>query len=231
MSETNNLASAEPDRLARMVDLWWGEAERHGVLPLDDRTVELFRDPPRAGSVHAKRTYRYRTPISHLPSGSGAGLGNRSFIVEAHVDRPAGAEGVLLATGSNNVGLSLFVKEDHLLFDYNIFHDHLIIRSRSPLPIGSSLLGVHFARNGSTGTATLLVDGSPAGAMGVPFVVRMLGSAGMDVGRDAYSPISDLYEGPFPFQGALHELVIHLPDREDSLEDAVIALRAEMGTE
>ena len=231
VSETNNLASAEPDRLTRMVDLWWEEAERHGVLPLDDRTIELFRDPPRPGSVHAKRTYRYRTPISHLPSGSGAGLGNRSFVIEAHVERPAGAEGVLLATGSTNVGLSLFVQKDHLLFDYNIFHDHHIIRSLSPLPVGDSLLGVHFARDGSTGTATLLVDGSPAGSMDVPFVVRMLGSAGMDIGRDAYSPISDLYEGPFPFQGVFRELVIHLPDREDSLEDAVIGLRAEMGTE
>ena len=231
ISETNDLSAVEPERLRTMVDLWWAEAERHGVLPLDDRTVELFRDATRPGSPHASRTYRYRTPISHLPSGSSAGLGNRSFAIEARIQRPAGAEGVLVATGSANVGLSLFVQDDRLVFDYNIFHDHHVVRSEEPLPLGECVLGVHFNRDGATGTATLLVDGSAVGSMEVPFVVRMLGSAGMDIGRDAYSPVSELYQGPFPFEGRLDEVVIHLPERGTSLEDAVVAMRAEMGTE
>ena len=138
---------------------------------------------------------------------------------------------MLVATGSANVGLSLFVQDDHLVFDYNIFHDHHVVRSEEPLPVGECVLGVHFNREGATGTATLLVDGSAVGSMGVPFVVRMLGSAGMDIGRDAYSPVSDLYQGPFPFEGTLDEVVIHLPERGTSLEDAVVAMRAEMGTE
>ena len=53
----------------------------------------------------------------------------------------------------------------------------------------------------------------------------------MDIGRDAYSPVSDLYQGPFPFEGRLDEVVIHLPERGTSLEDAVVAMRVEMGTE
>src|SRR5262249_2878201 len=41
-SETNDLAAAHPDRLAALVELWWKEAERHKVLPLDDRFRERF---------------------------------------------------------------------------------------------------------------------------------------------------------------------------------------------
>jgi arylsulfatase len=231
ISETKDLATLEPKRLEVLVDLWWTEAERHGVLPLDDRTLELFRDTPLSGSPHASRTYRYRTPISHLPSGAGAGLGNRSFGIETRVSRHRGSEGVLVATGGANVGFSLFVQTDRLVFDYNIFHDHRILRSEEELPVGECRLGVHFRRDGSTGTVTLLVDGIRAGSMEVPFVIRMLGSAGMDIGRDAYSPVSTEYEGPYPFEGQLQEVVIHLPDREASLEDALIAMRTEMGTE
>ena len=36
-SECSDLAADEPKRLKEMVDLWWAEAERNGVLPLDDR--------------------------------------------------------------------------------------------------------------------------------------------------------------------------------------------------
>ena len=37
--------------------------------------------------------------------------------------------------------------------------------------------------------------------MQVPFVLRFIGMSGMDVGRDAGSPVGLDYEGPFPFEG------------------------------
>ena len=35
-SECHDLAEAEPERLAQLIDLWWEEAAAHNVLPLDD---------------------------------------------------------------------------------------------------------------------------------------------------------------------------------------------------
>ena len=125
-------------------------------------------------------------------------------------------------------------------FDSDLGHHHPFVANpfqpkylgfTPSLPVGGCVLGVHFNRDGATGTVTLLVDGSSVGSIEVPFVVRMLGSAGMDIGRDAYSPVSELYQGPFPFEGRLDEVVIHLPERGTSLEDAVVAMRTEMGTE
>ena len=45
------------EKLAEMIELWWAEAERYGVLPLDDRTIELFGAAARPHTPHARRTY------------------------------------------------------------------------------------------------------------------------------------------------------------------------------
>jgi arylsulfatase len=67
-SEMHDLATKEPDRLKEMVETWWEEARRFGVLPLDDRGVELFGAKPRPGSPHYGTTYTYYPPIAHIPS-------------------------------------------------------------------------------------------------------------------------------------------------------------------
>ncbi len=53
-SETNDLAAAAPDRLAAMIESWWQLAERHNVLPLDDRFRERFAE--NAANFHGART-------------------------------------------------------------------------------------------------------------------------------------------------------------------------------
>ena len=44
-SECNDLGAPEPERLAALIERWWEEAERHGVLPLDDRGRRAVRRP------------------------------------------------------------------------------------------------------------------------------------------------------------------------------------------
>ena len=40
-SECEDLAAHEPERLAELVALWWREAERYDVFPLDDRYLSI----------------------------------------------------------------------------------------------------------------------------------------------------------------------------------------------
>ena len=56
-----------PEKLRELIDAWWVEAGSHGVLPLDDRTIELFGGAPRPGTVHARRDYVYLPPIVAHP--------------------------------------------------------------------------------------------------------------------------------------------------------------------
>ena len=131
-SECNDLAAdACPRNSPRWSRCWWEEAEEHGVLPLDDRTIELFGARFRDRSPHREdRHYTYRPPMSPLPAQVGASIGGRSWDLDATIDRPAGAGGVLYATGTGNSGVSVFIQNDRLVFDYNCFGDHFTRRIR-----------------------------------------------------------------------------------------------------
>tara|TARA_B100000959_G_scaffold18326_2_gene17710 strand:- start:554 stop:1198 length:645 start_codon:yes stop_codon:yes gene_type:complete len=214
-----------------MIQMWWEEAEKHGVLPLDDRTLELFRSSTGKGSPHAKRTYIYRHPISHMPAGVAANMGNRSFVIEADIKRKEKENGVLLAIGGSNVGLSLFIKDERLMFDYNIFYDHKILESEITVPEGEVKVGVYLERDDPAGEVTLLINGEQVGKMEIPFVIRLLGSTGMDIGRDSLSPVSEKYSAPFPFEGMINQVVVHLPERGNTLEETFLAMRSELGME
>jgi len=166
-----------------------------------------------------------------MPAGVAANIGNRSFVIEAQVNREKTENGVLLAIGGANVGLSLFIKEGHLMFDYNIFYDHKILKSEILVPDGEVKVGVHLKREDPGGEATLLIEGNQVGKMDLPFIIRLLGSTGMDIGRDSLSPVSEQYDGPFPFEGEILQVAVHLPERHNTLEQSLLAMRAELGME
>lgn len=233
-SECRDLAAAEPDRLAALVARWWELAPDHGLLPLDDRMVELFGARFSGDGPHRPdRRYSYLPPLTPLPAQAGAALGGRSWDLVATVDRPAGADGVLFASGTANAGLSLFVQDERLVFDYNVFGEHLLVSSVRPLPTGPCRLGLAFRRQGTGGTATLVVDGEPCGTLVVPFVMRIMASIGHSVGLDHGSPVSDRYAGPFPFGGRIERVDIELRqpggDGAGDAEQAAAAGRAAMG--
>lgn len=227
-SECNDLADAEPERLEALKELWWEEAERHGVLPLDDRMFELFGARFRDNSPHpADRRYVYRPPMSPMPGQAAASIGGSSFDLTARVTREVGEGGVIYATGTENSGLSIFVQNDKLVADYNAFDDHTVLESEIEVPVGGSELVLAIRRTGArTGTMALLVDGTLAGTTDLPLFMSMMSSVGPSVGYDHGSPVSPRYEAPFAFEGTLHEVVIQLLSRKD-----VEAQRAEAAAE
>ncbi len=226
-SECHDLASAEPERLAAMVERWWAEAEDHGVLPLDDRTIELFAARFADGTVHrADRRYTYWPPVSPLPAQAGPSIGGRSWDLDASVDCPSGAEGVLFATGTENSGLSFFVLDGRLVFDYNFFGDHHVVASATPVPVGRCVLSVRFRRTGTGGTATVVIDGDPCGEVEIPTVMRVISSVGASIGFDHGSAVSERYAAPFAFQGTLARLDVQLvsPRPDDAAASEALSI-------
>ncbi|MEM7287435.1 MAG: arylsulfatase [Actinomycetota bacterium] len=219
-SELHDLAESEPDRLAEVVELWWQEAERHGVLPLDDRTIQLFQPVLREHAPHRPdRRYVYRPPMSPIPSQPSAGVGGRTFDLTARVTTEAGDEGVLWATGNENSGCSVFVQNGRLVVDYNSFDDHTIVESSIEIPPGANELQVHLERDSrTTGWIEVSVNGEPCGRGEIDFYMRMVSSVGSSLGQDHGSAVSSRYEAPFAFTGTLHEVEILLPQRRSRSE-------------
>ena len=149
----------------------------------------------------------------------------------ATVVREAGQDGVLFATGTENSGLSLFVQDDRLVLDYNAFDDHTVVVSDTPVPAGASVVELRVRRvDHTSGTAALLIDGSPCGSAELPLLMRIMSSVGASIGHDHGSAVSPRYQAPFPFQGTLTELVIQLgPDRHHGDSDPTTAAEAAHG--
>jgi arylsulfatase A-like enzyme len=234
-SESHDLASSHPETLARLQQLWWAEAGANGVLPLDDRTIELFGAPPRAGSPHALGgTYTYVPPMAHMPADTAPQLGGRNWTVTAAVviddDGDGPVEGVLYARGNHNIGHSFFVQGGELHFDYNALGTHFRARGPVSLAPGRHELEARFDRDGKGGLLVVAADGEDVGWTAIPKVVRMLGSTGLDIGRDALSPVVDAYEAPFPFTATIEQVTFHIRSRA-SASDVEAHARTELAKE
>jgi arylsulfatase A-like enzyme len=231
-SECRNLAAERPEKLREMIDLWWVEAGRRGVLPLDDRGIELFVISRfRPGSPHSRGHYVYYPPISQIPPGGTPAFGFRDWLMTAEVERPKATDnGVLLANGTQNNGFSWYIKDERMVLDGNIYTDHHVVRSVQKVPLGSSLLGVRFNWKDQKGIITLLINGKECGSMEVPSVLRG-SSTGMSLGRDNLSPVTADYRAPFPFSGTIHRVEVTLlpfKSPSDEKEDARVRFRTEM---
>ena len=200
-SECNDLAASMPEKLEEMIALWWQEAETHGVLPLDERMLELFAVRFRDCSPHpVDKTYRYYPPVSPMGSQSAVPVGGRSWNLTASVTCGAGSDGdggggsggsggsdsdgagggdgrdgVLFATGTENAGFSIFLDDGYLVFDYNAFDDHTIVRSSAAVSAGDHKLGLEFHRGPSrTAQARLLIDGEMVGEGHIPWIMATI---------------------------------------------------------
>jgi arylsulfatase len=79
--------------------------------------------------------------------------------------------------------------------------------------MGGSSVGVAFERIGKNGRATVLIDGEECGSVEIPFVLRMISTLGMDIGRDPGAPVSTDYAAPFAFEGTIKRIAFDLPER------------------
>jgi len=209
-SECHNLAKEKPGKLREMINLWWTEAGDHGVLPLDLDT--RFPVNFRPGTPHFTRSYTYYPPISRLPPGSGPPFGNRSWIMTAEIQRSSESEeGVILANGTQNAGFSWYIKDNHLVFDYNFFTEHHIVHSDRNLPTGDIKVGVRFIRDDRKGHIILYIEDKECGTITVPQIMGMISSIGIDIGKDVLSAVSPEYDVPFKFPGIIRKIHVDVP--------------------
>ena len=124
-----------------MIKLWWSEAEKHNVLPLDDRFGPRFAE--NAARFHgARNKFTFHAGMGHVPTDVAPDVRSRSYTIEAHVEiGEESAEGVLIAHGDATSGYSLYIKDGLLVHDLNIGGGHEIVTSDRKMPqarIGSA---------------------------------------------------------------------------------------------
>lgn len=229
-SETTDLAEQYPDKLRELIELWWDEAEKYGVLPLDGRSLwgrlkDSFGDKGNV-PVAAERVFLNGTRFLRGPD-----LRNRSFEFDAYVERGhEHDDGVLVSEGSRFGGYSFYIQNNRLVFLYNLVGEvRYTIVSTVPVPVGKSVLSVRYEKTGEhTGIARLYINGQFAGEGAIERTAAiMFGGGGFAVGFNPVSSPTPDYEAPFTFKGRIEKVVL----RTDQTRDAVADLAAEIAGE
>src|SRR5690606_1062086 len=102
--------------------------------------------------------------------------------------------------GSWNSGYALLVEDGHLVFDFNHYNTHHILRSTRTLPRGASDVTARLQLTGAgTGaTVTLTIDGELAGELPLAATFEFfVAFQGLDVGHDGLSPVREGGRGAF----------------------------------
>ena len=228
-SECRDLAADKPEKLREMIELWWAEAGRNGVLPLDDRRVEIWAPTPTKFNPRNRARYVYRPPVDHIPAEGGPTLGNRTFSVIADIERPhAAAEGCLFTFGDAKSGVALYILKDRLAVDYNFFGTHYKAISSIVVPVGATRAAFTMSKLEKGGRLTLAIDGKDCGSVELPKLIRRLWGAGMNIGCDEGSAVSADYVVPFAFQGKLLQLTIEVPPAKPTRADQRAETRADL---
>ena len=226
-AECEDVAAARPDKLAELTAAWWAEAGRYNVLPLDDRSIELFalRRPDAAGP---RLTHHYLPGTPHIDRFAVPDIRNRSFAISAKLSRTSTKQqGVLVASGARTGGYCLFIRDNRLAFVYNRIGHATRLTSASVLPTGECTVEVRFTKSAEhRGTATLYIDGKADGACEIELMPWRQSVFGMDIGADHGSTVCADYPAPFRFEGRLSHVDYRLDtDRGDFKKAAAIEAR------
>lgn len=225
-NETRDLSGSEPDRLKALLDLWWREAEKYDVLPLDDREAERAQDFIRQ---NARNHYEFLPDMARVDRLLMPELSNRDYTIRVQLDSvPDNAEGTLIAWGSRFAGFVLYAKAGNLVYEY-IYTDEESYRLEAPLPASTRQAGLRFTRTGDKrGTIELLVDGVAAATVQLEKTWWNYSlTAGLTCGYSGV-PVSEQYRLPFRFTGKIGRIEIDLSDSgDDTRADALRTILAE----
>ena len=214
--DASNLSDPIVKKMIELVGLWWAEAGRYGVLPLDDRFQE--RTLARQGLVASRTRYRYYPGTVRVPEHVAPNTLNRSWSVDALVDVPAGgASGPIVVMGGDTNGWSLYLDEGKPTFCYNLAAIQLTyIRAPSALSPGRHAVRYEFEKRGKepfgAGVGRIFVDGKKV-AEGTIEATTAFGYSldeTFDIGADKGSPVTDEYPPLAAFTGTIVRVDVDL---------------------
>ena len=118
-TQNHNVAGENRARLIEMIALWYVEAGRSNVLPLDGRLVARLSEL-RPQVAAQRKSYTYYPGTQPVPSEAAVKVLNRPHSITADVEIPKGkVEGLLVSQGAVDAGYAFYVKDNKLHYVHN----------------------------------------------------------------------------------------------------------------
>ena len=208
-TESHNLADQCPEKLAELVELWNAEADRNGVLPLDDTSVN------RIAHIYVPwmslRSRYELVPGDKVHEASGPlQFGGYRAVAVFPDGVPEGPSGVICEQGDWISGWALFLADGELRW-VAVVHgrEH---RAVGAVPTGACFVGAEVTpTDGGLFTISLTADDAEIGrsANPVPLAANWApDGAFLTVGYGRPFPVCDEYEPPSPAPESMASLTI-----------------------
>jgi len=211
--DSANLDDPMVKKALHLITMWWSEAGKYQVLPLDDRFYS--RALGREGLYPEPEVMTFYEGSVRIQPFSGPPTLNRSWTASADIEIPdGGATGPIVAMGGDSSGWTLYLDNGVPTFCYNYPGPELTyIRGTDPLPAGRHLVRYEFEKTGTEpmgagGTGRLFVgdqqiaDGQILRTCTVGYSMDET----FDVGWDKGSAVCEDYGANAQFTGRVHRV-------------------------
>jgi arylsulfatase A-like enzyme len=225
-TEYNDLATKMPDKLKEMQDLFYSEAKKYNVLPLDNSSLARW-NTPRPSLAAGRTVFTYSGELSGVPDSAAPSILGKSYTITAEVTIPdGGAEGMIVTEGGRFGGYGLFLSKgdfgvDHgrVVFLYNLLDLKRTMWEGPELGAGKHTIVFDFKAESAGlakgGTGVLSVDGKEVAKNSMEHTIPITfpEDETFDVGQDTRTGVAMVeyrYDVPFKFTGKIDKLTFKL---------------------
>jgi len=213
-SQANDLSKKMPDKLDQMQELFIMEFARNNAFPIGGGLyVPVVRPDLRIVPPYTEWTFS--GTMTRMPEFAAPALGNKENIVTVDANMPENANGVIYSLGGFSAGLSLYVQDGVISYEYNLFEiSRTHIRAEKKVPAGPAKIEVitKYAEKRAAGPLDVVikVNGAEIAKGRVPVSAPLGFTANdcLDIGSDLGSPVSVDYfdNAPFGFSGTIDQV-------------------------
>ncbi len=225
-TQFDDLATRMPDKLKQMQDLFYAQAAKYNVLPLDNSTLARW-NTERPSLTAGRTVFTYSGELSGVPDSAAPSILDKSYTITAEVTIPdGGAEGMIVTEGGRFGGYGLFLSKGELgidrgkvVFLYNLLDLKRTMWEGPELVAGKHTIVFDFKSDGpglgKGGTGVLSVDGKQVArnSMAHTTPITFPEDETFDIGQDTRTGVAMIeyrYDTPFKFTGKIDKLTFKL---------------------
>ena len=237
-TQSDDVAAKHPKKVKELEKIFWQEAKKYQVLPLD-ATVATRLVIPRPSITAGRNVFTWTAPLTGTPYGDAPSILNASYSYKAEVEIPQdGAEGMLVTAGGRFGGYGFYVLKGKPVFTWNLV-DLKRVKWEGPdvLAPGKHTLEFDFKYDGlgmgtlafnsmsgigRGGTGVLKVDGKEVARQKMEHTIPLIlqWDENLDVGSDTGTPVDDGdYQVPFAFTGKIDKITLTIDRPKLTPED------------
>ncbi len=215
-SQADDLAEKEPQRLAELQEVFDTQAKENKVYPLGAGI--WLRLHPEDRIKTAYRSWTFDATTTRMPEFTAPGIGRESNLVTVEAEFGDKASGVLCALGGSSGGVTLFMDQGKLNYEYNMMIIERYKAQTAVIPAGKHLIEVETTFAGkkplSPAEVVIRVGGEEAARTTVKRTVpaAFTASETFDIGMDLGAPVALEYaeRRPFKFDGKIEKVTVEL---------------------